>query len=191
MKSEQQLDYRILSRDELGKQAQIDRTETIERVCHLRDGDIALEEEHWDVQDWSPQEKQRRIASLHDAYDAGATIFGAFDGTILVGMSVLDHNPLDSGVARYNLAGLWVSRAFRNQRIGKALVRLAKREARKRGAKALYVSATPSENTVRFYISQGFRLARTIDPQLFKDEPDDIHLELRLQPIREMTQCLL
>ncbi|MFL7794374.1 MAG: GNAT family N-acetyltransferase [Anaerolineae bacterium] len=139
--------------------------------------------------DWSPEEKQRRIAILQDEYDAGATIFGAFDTPTLVGMSVLDHNPLSSGAARFNLAGLWVSHAHRNQGIGKALVWLAVEEAIERGAKTLYVSATPSENTIRFYTSLGFRPVETVDPHLFKDEPEDVHLELILQSNKEKGQC--
>ena len=95
-------------------------------------------------------------------------------------MSVLDHNPMRSGVERLNLAGLWVSHQFRGKGIGKTLSRLAEQEARTRGAKTLYVSATPSENTVRFYMAMGFQPAEPVDPHLFEIEPEDIHLELIL-----------
>jgi hypothetical protein len=44
----------------------------------------------------------------------------------------------------------------------------------------MYVSATPSLNTVRFYQSLGCRLTELVDPDLFKEEPEDIHLELSL-----------
>ena len=78
------MEYRTLSRAETNKLAQIDRTETIERIYYMRDGSLELEEEHWDVKDWSSEEKQQRIASLQDEYDASATVFGAFDGPTLV-----------------------------------------------------------------------------------------------------------
>jgi predicted N-acetyltransferase YhbS len=183
------VEYRVLSRTEIAQLAQIERTETIERIYHMCDGNLVLKKEHWDVPDWSSEEKQRRIEALQDKHDAGTTIFGAFDGPTLVGMSVLHHNPLSSGVARFNLAGLWVSHAYRNQGIGKALVRLAVEEAKERDAKTLYVSATPSENTIRFYTSLEFRPAGTVDPHLFEDEPEDIHLELMLQSNKEKGQC--
>jgi len=175
------MQYRVLSRAAIGKLAQLDRAETIARVYYVRDGALVLEKEHWDVPDWSPSEKQRRIAGLQADYDRGATFFGAFDGPTLAGMSVLDHHPLRSGAGRLNLIGLWVSRPYRGQGIGKTLFRRAAHAARERGAKRLYVSATPSERTVRFYIARGCQLAAPVDPQLFKKEPKDIHLELILR----------
>lgn len=175
------MEYRVLSREEIGRLEDLDRTEVVDHIHYMRDGRLVLEPEHWDVPDWSAAEKQRRIAELEEVYDGGATFFGAFDGPVLVGMSVLDHNPLSSGVDRLNLEGLWVSYGYRGRGIGGALFRLATQEARARGAKAMYVSATPSKNTIRFYTSWGCQLAAPVDPRLYECEPEDIHLELILQ----------
>ena len=174
------MEYRLLTRAEISRLVQIDRTESIDDIYYLRDGNLTAEKEHWDVPDWSPEEKQQRVAVLQEIYDKGATFFGAFDGETLVGMSVLDHNQLRSGVARLNLEGLWVSHPYREKSIGKTLFRLAAQEARRRGAKTLYVSATPSENTIRFYMSMGCHLAESVDSHLFEEEPEDIHLQLML-----------
>jgi ribosomal protein S18 acetylase RimI-like enzyme len=174
------MEYRVLSREEISQLVQIDRTESIDHIYYLRDGRLVLEEEHWDVPDWSPREQERRIAALQDVYDEGATFYGAFDGPVLAGMSVLDHHPLRSSVGRLNLAGLWVSHGYRGRGVGRTLVRLVMQEAHERGARTLYVSATPSENTVHFYTSLGFRLAETVDPGLYAKEPEDIHMELIL-----------
>src|SRR6266496_6627901 len=46
---------------------------------------------------------------------------------------------------------LYVSRSHRQQGIGRALFREAQAIAHARGAQALYISATPTENTVNFY----------------------------------------
>jgi GNAT superfamily N-acetyltransferase len=146
----------------------------------VRDGALVLEKEHWDVPDWPPSKKQERIADLQQDYDRGATFLGAFDGPALAGMAVLDHHPLRSGVGRLNLIGLWVSQPYRGQGVGKTLLRRAAQAARERGARALYVSATPSEHTVRFYMALGCQRAAPVDPQLFEKEPQDIHLELTL-----------
>ena len=62
------MDYRVLSRADIGKLAQLDRTETIEGVYYVRDGALVLEKEHWDVPDWPPSEKQERIADLQQDY---------------------------------------------------------------------------------------------------------------------------
>jgi len=175
------LEYRILSRADIGKLEHIDRSESIDHVYYVRDGALTLEREHWDVADWSSSEKQQRIAVLQDIYDKGATFFGAFDGCLLAGMSVLDHNLLPSGVGRLLLDGLWVSQQYRKQGVGRKLVQLVEQAARERGAKALYVSATPSENTVRFYRSVGFQLAELVDPGLYEKEPEDVHMEMLLE----------
>jgi hypothetical protein len=41
----------------------------------------------------------------------------------------------------------------------------------------MYISATPSEHTVDFYMRLGCRLAAEPDPELYAFEPEDIHLE--------------
>jgi GNAT superfamily N-acetyltransferase len=174
------MDYRVLTRLEIRRFGDIDRTESVDRIHYMRNGDLVLEEEHWDVPEWSAAEKERRIAELQDVYDRGATFFGAFDGALLVGMSVLDHNPLPGERRRLNLAGMWVSHGYRGRGIGRDLFQRAAQEARGRGAETMYVSATPSENTIRFYTSLGCRLAETVDPHLYECEPEDIHLELDL-----------
>ncbi|MCP5098589.1 MAG: GNAT family N-acetyltransferase [Chloroflexi bacterium] len=172
--------YRILSRDEISKLNEFDRTETIEHIYYMRQGNLVLEAEHWDVPDWSDAAKQERIVYLQTVYDKGATFFGAFDAGKLVGMVVLDHNLVQTGDKRLNLEGLWVSDGYRGKGVGKTLFNLAAQTAKMHGAKIMYVSATPSENTVHFYQRLGCQHAQPIDPTLFEKEPDDIHLELSL-----------
>ena len=174
------MEYRVLSRAEISKLVDVDRTETVDSVYSIRDGKLCLEKEQWDFQDWSVSEKQQRIAELHKQHDSGDTLFGAFDGTTLAGVAVIGQHALPKAVGRFNLAGLWVSHKYRGRGIGKSLVSLVINKARELGASTLYVSATPSENTVRFYMSIGFRLADVVDADLFQEEPEDIHMELVL-----------
>jgi hypothetical protein len=54
---------------------------------------------------------------------------------------------------------------------------LARATARARGARRLYISATPTENTVKFYLRLGCAVTREPDADLFALEPEDIHLE--------------
>lgn len=172
--------HQTLSRSEIARLAEIDRTESIDGIYYVRQGALVLEEEHWDVPDWSQAEKQRRMAALEADYDRGCLFFGALDGPCLAGMAVLDPHPLPTGVDRLNLSGLWVGHPYRGQGLGRGLLQLAVAEAQARGAQALYVSATPSERTVRFYRSAGFRLATPVDPDLYEREPEDIHMEMIL-----------
>ena len=64
--------------------------------------------------------------------------------------------------------------------MGQQLMQLVIDKARELGAKKLYISATPSRNTVHFYQRRGCVLASEVDPILFAKEPEDIHLELTL-----------
>jgi hypothetical protein len=56
--------------------------------------------------------------------------------------------------------------------------------ARGDGASAIYVSATPSESAVGFYLSRGCRLATRseINDHLYELEPDDVQLICDLSP---------
>jgi GNAT superfamily N-acetyltransferase len=60
--------------------------------------------------------------------------------------------------------------------IARRLVKLLIEKARMEGAARLYVSSVPSESAVGFYQSQGFRLTPDPDPDLYRLEPDDIHM---------------
>ena len=76
---------------------------------------------------------------------------------------------------------LHISRPYRGQGWGQRLFGLAKAEAVERGAKSLYVSATPSEHTVDFYQRLGCTLAAEPDPALLELEPEDIHFVYALE----------
>ena len=174
------ISYRHLTRQDLALFHQLDRTERIDYIYVLHDMELLREDHFFDVPDWSPDDKADRIAELQADLDRGATAFGAFAGDRLVGMALVDHNFLPTGDRRLNLIGLWVSHGYRNRGVGRSLMELAAECARAHGAKALYISATPSENTIRFYRALGCRFTDIIDPDLFAAEPQDIHLELPL-----------
>lgn len=65
--------------------------------------------------------------------------------------------------------------ADRGNGIGKRLFERALGEAANRGAKRMYVSASATERTVRFYLARGCELLAEPDPALFALEPEDIH----------------
>jgi predicted N-acetyltransferase YhbS len=72
---------------------------------------------------------------------------------------------------------LHVSNSHRYEGLGASLFEVAGKKAHERGAKWLYISATPLENTVNFYLRRGCSLVATPDPAPFALEPEDIHLE--------------
>jgi GNAT superfamily N-acetyltransferase len=64
--------------------------------------------------------------------------------------------------------------------VGRALFEKVVARARRLGAHRLYISSTPSENTVRFYLRLGCGPTKDVDAALFELEPDDIHLEFAI-----------
>jgi GNAT superfamily N-acetyltransferase len=171
---------RTLARHEIARVWEIDRRETIERVYQLVDGALTLTNQHIDVKGWPPGEAGIYGPILERCLDRGGWLFALFDGAALIAMVALDNRWLSSRGDQLQLEFLHVGRSFRGQGIGQRLFRRAAGVARERGAQRLYITATPSEHTIDFYLRQGCRLASELDPELLALEPEDIHLECDL-----------
>jgi GNAT superfamily N-acetyltransferase len=117
------------------------------------------------------------MPSLIDCFDRDGTFFGAFEGANLVGAAVLESKFIGRARDQLQLVFLHVSQSYRKTGLGRRLFVAAVERARQIGAKRLYVSATPSENTVNFYLHLGCIVTNEVDPELFEEEPEDIHLE--------------
>ena len=81
------------------------------------------------------------------------------------------------GQDQLQLKFLHVSRAYRGRGLGQHLFKLARATAREQGVRRLYISATPSEHTINFYLRSGCWVSREPGPDLFELELEDIHLE--------------
>jgi len=173
-----QIAYRRLTRAETAKLGEIDRRETVEAVYRVCDGKLILTPLHWEIPGFDDLDD--RIDRLVRTHQEGGVLFGAFDGTKLVGMSVLEKSLRGARKDRIQMSGLWVSRDYRRCGIGRRLVDLVKASARECGASYLYISGTRSESTVSFYLSIGCSLAAEVDPELYAKEPYDIHFDLAL-----------
>jgi predicted N-acetyltransferase YhbS len=167
---------RILSRDEISQVWTIDRSEVTKAVYILEDGVLRLRPEFHDSRGWPPGEAEKYTPILEACHDEGGWLFGLFDDQVLVGAAVLAGHFIGASKDQLQLKFLHVSRAFRGQGRGKQLFELAKVEARRRGAKNLYISATPSENTIEFYLHFRCTVTAELDRELFALEPEDIHL---------------
>ena len=176
------LSYRRLDRDELARVGEIDRTETIDTL-YVQEG-ASLREVHGDFsapswgRDGTGEHSVAGQQAMLEHYVAkGAVCIGAFDDDRLVGIGVVCFH-VRAGLAQ--LAYLHVSRDSRGQGVGVALTTELERLAREAGDTAMVVSATPSENTVRFYLHRGFAPMAEPLPELHELEPEDVHLEKRL-----------
>jgi predicted N-acetyltransferase YhbS len=170
---------RRLVREEIGLLWTIDRRELVQRVYDLHHGALALRPGFFDIPGWQTGEAEKAMPLLEASFDRGGVFLGVFEDSRLVGAAVIDtrrHGPAGDLV---QLSFLHVGRDHRRIGLGTELFEAAHAVAAQLGAAGLYVSATPSENTVDFYRRRGCQVTLEPDPELLGLEPDDIHFECR------------
>ena len=171
---------RALTRNEIDLIWTIDRSEAHHHIYRNVDGRLILVPAYFDIPGWHPNTIQTDRNKLQDCFDRGGIFLAEFRADLLVGVSVLDTKPIKTAPEQLQLLYLYVTRQARAQGVGTRLLELTAAEARALKAKALYISATPTENTVNFYLRSGSSLNPNPDPDLFAAEPEDIHLVYRL-----------
>ena len=176
------IEVKRLARAELSSVAEIDRTERIDLIYEQRG--TALEERrgNWSSPAWDPHghgehSVEAQLRALEHYADAGGIALGAFAKGRLAGIGVVVPH-LRPEIAQ--LAFLHVSEAFRGTGIGRRLSDELDLIARDAGDTEIVVSATPSENTVRFYMSRGYELMARPLPELYELEPEDVHMRKAL-----------
>ena len=172
------IEIREMAAAEIGRLGEIDRSEQVRVGYTYRDGKLQAEAVDWQVPPWSTEGEgshsvQAMIRFCARHLEEGGVLLGALDGERLAGVAIVRCR-LRDGLAQ--LAFLHVSRPYRRQGIAARLTEEAMQLAREDGARTLYVSATPSESAVGFYLSEGFRPAQAPDPELLALEPEDIHM---------------
>jgi len=167
---------RPLKREEIEAIWTIDRREEHHYIYTLQDGKLTRTTAYFEVPGWAPGQAEKDTPLLYACFDRGGAFLGMVDEDQLVGVAVIDTIPLGTARDHLQLQYLYISRDYRGQGIGTRLFEESKEIARSRGARFLYISATPTENTVDFYLRRGCRLAAPPDPKLFALEPEDIHL---------------
>jgi predicted N-acetyltransferase YhbS len=174
--------YRQLVAADLARIGDIDRSERIETLYVQRGS--RLEEKHgdWSAAAWlregeGPHSISHQRAECQRHLAAGGIALGAFADGQLVGIGVVTPH-IRPGIAQ--LAFLHVSNTYRARGVGGHLSRELERLALEHGDTRMVVSATPSLNTVRFYQRRGFEPMAEPLPELYRLEPEDVHMEKRL-----------
>ena len=159
--------------------ATIDRTEHVDVEYRVVDGVLQpipaaiTEVAAWDPTGSGPHSVTDKIAFCESVVARGGILLGAFDGENTAGLGIV-HPAFEPPLAW--LAFLHVSRPYRRRGAAQALWDVAADIAVANGAESIYVSATPTESAVGFYLRQGCRLADPVHPDLFAAEPEDVHL---------------
>jgi ribosomal protein S18 acetylase RimI-like enzyme len=175
------IQYKEMDKLDVGRIAEIDRSEHVTLAYSIQDGRLVAEKVDWQVPAWFAEGPEHSVQSMVEflwpVVANGATMWGAFDGDPLVGVMV--YRPrLAEDMAQ--LVFLHVSNNYRCRGIATRLTAECIRLAREDGAEQLYVSATPSESAVSFYQNQGFRPVDKPHPELYELEPEDIHMIMKL-----------
>ncbi len=176
--------YRRLETHELARVGDIDRTERIELLYVQRGRTLEPVKGDFSAPPWQAEgdgefSVAHQVAECERYLAAGGTAIGAFDGDRLVAIGVVVPH-IRPGVAQ--LAFLHVSDGYRGNGIGRQLTDALELLAQDAGDTTIVVSATPSENTVRFYRGRGYQPAASPLPELLELEPEDIHFEKQLGP---------
>ena len=176
------IEIKELRPEEIVRIAEIDRSEHVTKGYKVKSGRLVAEAVDWNVPRWPKEGSddfsiQGMLKFLRPILNSGGILLGALEGDRFAGLAVLRPH-LEEEIAQ--LAALFVSKDYRRRGIARQLTEEAIRLSRETGAHQLYVSATPSESAVGFYLSQGFKLAKRVHPELYELEPEDIHLILDL-----------
>jgi len=174
------IQYHVLQEDQVHQLQEIDRSEYINLIYEMHDGQITEVKAGHECPTWDTDvldEIQERF--VYEIRHGGLAL-GAFDGDTLVGFGVLAHQFRGESKDQLQIDLMYVSRNYRRQGIGTHIMNELSDEAKRRGAKSLYISSTETESAVSFYQSQGGRITDTVDPELYSKEPLDIHMTKKL-----------
>lgn len=172
------MEIRAVKRKEINDIRNIDRSEIINQFYYYKNGKLMSKKRYYNISGWHPNNIERNINNLYDLYDHGGSFFGLFQEKRIVGVVALEYKFIGSNNDQLQVVFLHIDKNYRKIGYGKILMNKAKERAKELGAKKLYISATPSKNTVDFYMHLGCKLASEINADLYQLEPKDIHLEM-------------
>ena len=149
------------------------REQKVKRIYVKKDASYELEEQPG-VMDWSI-DKKREVARdlLSDDYIS----YLALEEDRIVGFVSLVK---ELAGERMILDMMQVDADFRGQGIGRVLWDKAVEEARLNGAKELYISACPSEETIHFYRAMGAEVTDSPIRSIAEEEPYDLQMVCRI-----------
>ena len=145
------------------------RKQDVKRVYRKQNGEYVLVDcvytEDWDI------EKRRSVAAAISGDECITYLALEVDNVVgFIGLKKELNGPY------MILDMMHVSAEYRGKGIGRRLFEKGKAEARKAGAKALYISACSSEETIAFYKAMGCKLAEHPIKESAADEPCDHQL---------------
>lgn len=149
------------------------REQKVTRIYIKKEDAYELEEQPG-VMEWSI-DKKREVA--RDLMSDDYISYLALEEDRIVGFVSLVK---ELAGERMILDMMQVDADFRGQGIGRILWNKAVEEARLHGAKELYISACPSEETIHFYKAMGAEITNSPIRSIADEEPYDLQMVCRL-----------
>lgn len=170
------INYQVMSPEQVNKLREIDRSEYIDLIYQLHNGDLIEVKTGHECPDWDEdilsEIQERFVVEMR----SGGLAIGAFDGEKLVGFGFLAPTWRGKNKDQLQIDLMYVSRSYRRQGIGTTILTQLGEEAKRRGARYLYISSTETRSAVSFYQSMGSQMTKEVDEELFQKEPHDIHM---------------
>lgn len=175
------LEYRILKLEEAERIAEIDATHYIKNAWRKTEdaGDYVLVEINWTDREL-PNGFEWHLNRLKGTLISGGTVFGCFEDDVLIGYATVNKEIIGQQERYVLLDQLFVSQKYRGKGIGKTLFMMCAKQAKKYGAKKLFLCAGSAENTIAFYKKLGCVPAAERNDVLYEEDPRDIQLEFPL-----------
>lgn len=173
--------YQEITKETLSLKLFIDfnRYQVVKKSWLTENGKRVLKDTPY-TETWTKAEKARLILYLENTLKTGGSIFGAFQGGKLIGFASLESKFFGLNQDYLQLSAIHTSYEYRGQKVGKNLFKLIAQKASQMGAKKLYISTHPAEETQAFYRSLGCRKAQETREDIIKLNPNDPQLEYQL-----------
>lgn len=149
------------------------RTQNVKKVYRRQGEEYVLVDMPY-VEDWS-LEKKRSVAK--DISSKEYISYIALDDGKVVGFIGLKKQLVGDYMI---LDMMHTSAEYRGKGLGRKLFELGKDAARKAGAKALYISACSSEETIAFYKAMGAVVTKDTIKEIEEDEPCDLQMSCKV-----------
>jgi GNAT superfamily N-acetyltransferase len=153
------------------------RYQKVDKYWHNENGNWSLINEGYIV-DWDKNQKNDVIKLFSNIITEGeGYVFGVYENTNLIGFPVLLNKEFGTNNQYVQLKYLYISFGYRHKGIGKILFKLCVNKAKEIGAEKIYISATSSEDSQKFYLGIGCKDAIEINKEFAEAEPYDRQME--------------
>lgn len=156
------------------------RHQEVKECWRKVNNEFILTENHY-VEDWDIDKCREIAKTIENGIADEGFAYGAFFENKVVGYIYLSKHFFGSHNQYIELQLFHVSEPFRSKGIGKELFKLACDEAKRIGAKKIYISAHSSKESQAAYRRLGCIDAVEINKEIAENEPFDIQMEYQLE----------